>query len=186
MRTSSAKLALAAAIVVLAACVENELEGPSLTDKAAAETIGGSPGGRGQAAVVPAAGTAAPITEKSGEQAFTSECGACHFAFPPQFLPVRSWQAIMAGLDSHFGENASLDPDTAKQITEYLVANAAGPGSPVLRGLDPQDTPLRITETRLWNRIHHEIRPSVYDRSDIKSKANCLACHNGSGAGHDD
>jgi hypothetical protein len=79
------------------------------------------------------------------------------------------------------------DPDTAKQITDYLVANAAEPGSPVLRGLDLQAPPLRITETRIWQRIHHEIRPTVFDRPDIKSKSNCLACHGGGArAGGDD
>jgi Dihaem cytochrome c len=170
-RTFSTLLTGALAVLALAVCTENELGRLSLTAKAA-ETGGGSPG--------------ASTPTRSSEQAFNDECGACHFAFPPQFLPARSWQAIMAGLDNHFGENASLDADTAKQITDYLVANAAGPGSPVLRGLDPQETPLRITETRLWNRIHHEIRPSVYDRPDIKSKSNCLACHGGGARVGDD
>ncbi len=176
----------AAAVLALAACTENDLEGPSFTARAAAETAGRPPGQPVRAAVVPAAATSSPTPTRSGEQAFNAECGACHFAFPPQFLPARSWHAIMAGLDSHFGENAALDPDTARQITEYLVANAAGPASPVLRGLDPQETPLRITETRLWGRIHHEIRASVYDRPDIKSKSNCLACHSGSARAGDD
>ena len=27
-----------------------------------------------------------------------SECGACHFAYPPRFLPAESWRAIMTGL----------------------------------------------------------------------------------------
>jgi Dihaem cytochrome c len=171
MRTMSAVLIGAATVMALAVFAENEVSVPSMT---------------AQAAVVSAAATPSPTPTRSGEAAFNEECGACHFAFPPQFLPVRSWRAIMAGLDSHFGENASLDPDTATQITDYLVANAAGPGSPVLRGLDPQETPLRITETRLWNRIHHEIRASVYDRPDIKSKSNCLACHGGGARVGDD
>lgn len=176
----------AAVVLALAACMENEREGPSLAAKAAAENAGGSPDTPAQAAFVPAAATTSPTSTKNSEQAFNDECGACHLAFPPQFLPPRSWQAIMAGLDSHFGENASLDPDTTKQITDYLVADAAGPGSPILRGLDPQATPLRITETRWWRRQHHEIRPSVFERPDIKSKSNCLACHGGRGRVGDD
>jgi len=177
-RTLAAMLTGAAVVLALATWAENERWGASLTTKAAAETLSGSPGGQEQATVVPVAATSAPPT-KSGEQAFNDECGACHMAFPPLFLPMESWQAIMAGLDNHFGENASLDPDTAKQITDYLIANAAEPGSPVLRGLDLQAPPLRITETRTWQRIHHEIRPAVFDRPDIKSKSNCLACHGG-------
>lgn len=184
-RTVAAMLIGVTVVLALAACMENEPGGASLTTKAAAETTGGSPGRQEQATVVPVAATSAPPT-KSGEQAFHDECGACHLAFPPLFLPTQSWQAIMAGLDNHFGENASLDPDTAKQITDYLVANAAEPGSPVLRGLDLQAPPLRITETRIWQRIHHEIRPTVFDRPDIKSKSNCLACHGGGARSGDD
>jgi hypothetical protein len=169
-RTLSAMLVGVAAVVALAGWTQSEIGAPLGTAKAAEATT-----------VVPS-----PTPARSDEQAFNDECGACHLAFPPQFLPARSWQAIMAGLDSHFGENASLDPDTAKQITDYLVANAAGPGSPVFRSIDPQTTPLRITETRLWKGIHNEIRASVYDRPDIKSKSNCLACHGGGARGGED
>jgi len=36
------------------------------------------------------------------------ECGSCHMAFPPQFLPRRSWQKLVATLADHFWENADL------------------------------------------------------------------------------
>ena len=36
------------------------------------------------------------------------ECSACHIAFPPQMLPMRSWQSLLGHLSSHFGEDASL------------------------------------------------------------------------------
>lgn len=129
--------------------------------------------------------TPAAVPAPTGEEAFNSECGACHKAFPPQFLPARSWQTIMAGLSSHFGENASLDPDTERQISDYLVANAAVTGSPVFRGLDANAAPLRITETPFWIRIHHELRPSVFDRPDVKSKSNCVACHGAGRSNHE-
>src|SRR6478752_5259908 len=61
----------------------------------------------------------------SVEKLFGEECGACHMAYPPQFLPARSWQAIMQALPRHFGENAGLDPEAARKIREYLAANAA-------------------------------------------------------------
>src|SRR5512145_3377199 len=41
------------------------------------------------------------------------ECGACHIAYPPRFLPAESWREIMIGLDDHFGSDASLDARTA-------------------------------------------------------------------------
>jgi mono/diheme cytochrome c family protein len=135
-----------------------------------------------------AAGTTA-TTPPSGEDAFLTECGACHIAFPPGFLPKRSWQAIIDGLANHFDEDASLDEATTKAIRDYLLANAADsrdPHSPVVGGIRPDDAPLRITETPFWRRIHHEVSAEVFARPDIKSAANCLACHGGTGRPRDD
>jgi hypothetical protein len=129
----------------------------------------------------PAAKTvdAAPV---SAEHLFQQECGACHMAFPPEFLPTRSWRAIMDGLPRHFGENAALAPDETQKIGDYLAANAAdanGRGSPVLRGLRAVDVPLRITETPFWIGRHDEVSSAQFERASIKSKSNCLACHTG-------
>jgi hypothetical protein len=110
------------------------------------------------------------------------ECSACHMVYAPQMLPVRSWQALMGNLSNHFGEDATLSPDVQKDITDYLVSNAAdskeaAEGSLFLRKLKATDTPLRITETPFWIRAHHEVTPAAFARPDIKSAANCQACH---------
>jgi Dihaem cytochrome c len=116
------------------------------------------------------------------------ECSACHMAFPPAMLPARSWHKLMAGLDNHFGENASLDPATAQHINDFLVANAADAGgreSRLLRGLDQADTPLRISEMPWWVRAHNgEVRPSAFKDPRVGSKANCTACHRGAAKGY--
>ena len=39
------------------------------------------------------------------------ECSACHLAFPAAMLPSTSWSRLMSSLESHFGEDASLDGD---------------------------------------------------------------------------
>jgi len=170
-----------AAILSIAACSESEDVAAPLAAAVVDQTptVPTAPAPSKNQTVVAAAETPASVPPQTGAQMFNTECGACHMAFPPQFLPARSWQALMGGLSSHFGENASLDPTTEQKISEYLVANAAPPGSPVFRGLDAQAAPLRITETPLWIRIHHEVRPAVFNRPDIKSKSNCLACHGG-------
>lgn len=162
-------------------------------------------GGRGQAfpsevqiaaaetapTATPAETTATPMTAPppiSSEEAFNAECSACHMAYPALFLPARSWQAITTDLTNHFGQDASLDPETTRKITNYLVANAADSpsGDPrILRGLAASEIPLRITETQWWVRRHREVPTRVFDQPDIKSKANCLACHGG-GAYRDD
>ena len=109
------------------------------------------------------------------------ECGACHMAFQPEMLPGKSWIRIMDGLSSHFGEDASLDPETVSRIKQYLVKNAADSGwwgGKFMRGLSKSATPLRITETPYWIREHAEEVPErAWKDPKVKSKANCLACH---------
>ncbi len=109
------------------------------------------------------------------------ECSECHLAFPPSMLPARSWRALMAGLDDHFGENASLDEASVQYIADYLSSAAADTGGRrkgVLRGLAPDEVPLRISETPWWIRQHRgEVRPGAFEDPRVGSKANCVACH---------
>jgi hypothetical protein len=77
-------------------------------------------------------------------------------AFPPQFLPQRSWQKLVETLADHFGENASLGEAERKAVLDYLLAHAAdGPqagraGRKFGQGIAAGQTPLRITETPWW------------------------------------
>jgi mono/diheme cytochrome c family protein len=133
-----------------------------------------------------AASTTEPAT---GPQAtMTKECGACHMVFPPQFLPARSWAALMDGLANHFGETATLDAAIVKEVAEYLATHAADAPSGdkrYLRGLKATETPLRITETPYWIRKHTgEVSPSTFSNPKVKSKANCVACHRDAAQGN--
>ena len=116
------------------------------------------------------------------------ECGSCHVAYPPALLPARSWEKLMAGLANHFGEDASLDAATTREITEYLVREsgdraASRTGRKAARAVAPGEAPLRITETRWFRRQHDEIAPAVFRRAAIRSAANCGACHKGAADG---
>lgn len=115
------------------------------------------------------------------------ECGACHMAFPPQFLPQRSWQKIMTTLDQHFGENASLPEEQRTAILNYLLAHAgdaaAGEAGKFARSVPANATPLRITETPRWIGEHRKIEPARWADPKIKSKANCGGCHTGAARG---
>ena len=117
----------------------------------------------------------------SGQEAFNKQCGACHMAYPPEFLPARSWKAITGDLRHHFGEDASLDKATTQAIADYLMANAAdrAPGAPpsLLRGIGPDEAPLRITDTPFWRSIHGNIPDALFARPEVKTKSNCLGCH---------
>jgi len=125
-----------------------------------------------------------PITDA----ATLKECGACHMAFPPQFLPARSWEKLMGNLANHFGENASL-PETARaEIAAYLTAHAADApttqhGKRFMRGIAAGATPLRVTETPFWQEGHSEISPGRFASPAVKTAANCMACHRDAGQG---
>jgi hypothetical protein len=123
------------------------------------------------------------------DPATLKECGACHIPYQPQMLPARSWRAIMADLGSHFGDNATLRDKIRAEIEAYLVANAADApvnmayGWQFLRGIQPDTTPLRITQTGFWNRAHGEIPDAVFADPRVKLRSNCLACHAGARQG---
>jgi len=119
--------------------------------------------------------------------AVLKECGACHMAYPPQMLPQRSWRKLMGDLSHHFGENASLAPATRSEVESYLLAHAGdaanSQGSRFVRGIPASVTPLRITDTRFWIRGHSEIPAAEFATTQVKSKANCAACHRNAPAG---
>lgn len=108
------------------------------------------------------------------------ECGSCHLAFPPSMLPAASWKRMMGDLQNHFGDDASVDAETAATISRYLVSHAGdapGQQSRLLRGLPAGAAPLRITELPKWVREHREVSDREWNAKDVGSKANCLACH---------
>jgi hypothetical protein len=122
------------------------------------------------------------------DPATLKECGACHMAFQPQLLPMRSWQAIMGHLDSHFGEDASLPETTRGAIERYLVAHAGdAPGAAgrrrYLSGIAANAVPLRITETPFWRGAHEEIPVASFASSGVKTRSNCTACHQAAATG---
>lgn len=100
------------------------------------------------------------------------ECGECHMAFQPAFLPARSWNAIMDGLRDHFGDDAALPADKVDAIRKVLVAGA---------GRD-RGQGLRITETR-WFLHEHRLPDRVWKDPKVVTRSNCPACHTGAEQG---
>lgn len=123
---------------------------------------------------------------------YQAECGDCHIAYPPGMLPSVSWQATMASLDNHFGENAELDPGTRAQIQDFLGDHAASPGNGdyaerMWRATRGMAAPLRITETDYFVGQHHEIPLNmVTGNPEVKSFSRCEACHAGAADGNFD
>ena len=90
---------------------------------------------------------------------------------------------MMGELDRHFGEDASLAPQTVSEITHYLPENAADSlranrmMSRIAPGIAPNAAPQRFTETPYFGYLHDEVPANVWKRKGIASKANCVACH---------
>ena len=112
------------------------------------------------------------------------ECSACHLAFPAAMLPATSWTSMMNSLESHFGEDASLDEDTVASITNYLNSNSADSswiGNRFSRG-QTNDWPTRVTETDHWLREHKNQSFKTVDFEDIY-RSDCEACHEDAASG---
>lgn len=107
---------------------------------------------------------------------YKSECGSCHAPFPPGLLSADNWKVTMAGLDKHFGTDASLDAKTRAEIGAWLEKNA---GQRVRSG----DREPRLTTTAWFKREHREVPAKTWQDSRIKSPANCAACHRGADQG---
>ena len=99
-----------------------------------------------------------------------AECGSCHLAYPPQLLPAPAWRRIMAGLDKHFGADASLDPAAAAEIGAFLETHAG-------RGRRANARILRISESAWFRHQHDEVPAAAWTRPSVTSAANCAACH---------
>ncbi len=111
-----------------------------------------------------------------------AECGSCHIAFSPSMLPAKAWERMMATLKNHFGDDASVDAATASRIALYLTANAAdsggGPqGGKLVRGVSVDNPPLRITELPNWVSKHRKVPAWEWVHKEVRTKANCAACH---------
>lgn len=135
---------------------------------------------------IAAATTAHALSAHAGDHAYRldnaayrQECGSCHVAYPPALLATPSWRAVMGGLDRHFGTDASLEPAARADILAYLERNGgrrdtSADGKPLLR----------ISGTRWFAKEHRrEIAAGTPKRADVKTMANCGACHEGAGNG---
>lgn len=103
---------------------------------------------------------------------FKAECGGCHMAFPPALLTAPDWKRVMARLDKHYGDNASLDEKTRRELEDFLVRNAAGSGRMAGEGDPP-----RLTGSAWFRREHRKVPQALWLDARVKSASNCTACH---------
>jgi len=109
-------------------------------------------------------------------------CSECHFAFHPSLLPARSWQKIFDEQHEHFGDDLDLDRKLFTELLKFHLDNAAErgltePSRKILFYTPENATPVRITETKYWQRKHEDIKDIYWKSKQVSIKGNCAACH---------
>ena len=107
-----------------------------------------------------------PITSATAKK----ECGACHMAYQPQFLPADAWRRMFGELDRHFGTDASLAESMRQEILDYYIAHAG-------KARAGEAVTSRITETPQWIQAHRKVKAADWTKPEVKFKGSCLACH---------
>jgi len=88
----------------------------------------------------------------------------------------------MKGLLEHFGTKVRPDEEVTDEVSQYLLQNAADgrgvkEGSEFLKGLGPQDAPIRVTETPRWQEQHEDLPEDFWSDPRIEFKGRCETCH---------
>ncbi|WP_345972153.1 cytochrome C [Sulfurimonas diazotrophicus] len=123
----------------------------------------------------------APV-ETTSARLYKNECGACHMAYQPGLLPRASWTRMMVSLGDHFGTDATLEPADAAELAAYLDANAyvSAPSSKHMARIAKSvsaDAPMQISQAGYFVKEHRRIPQRAIVQPDVKSLANCNACH---------
>ncbi len=130
------------------------------------------------AALLAASAAAAESPRVPLPPAYVEECGSCHVAFPGRMLDAASWSAVVAGLEQHFGVDASTDPKSLEPIRAYLASSARS--RPTAAGGVPL---LRITETRWFRHEHDEVPERLWNEPAALKPSDCAACHRSAAEG---
>lgn len=137
----------------------------------------------GKPPLLPFVGKPLPLSK-----AWNAECGSCHLAFHPTLLPARSWNALLAAQDRHFGESLGLDEAKLREIAAFArkypaESRLSEPAYKIDKSIAAGATPLRITETPYWIEKHAGIPEAAWRDPKVRSRANCEGCHLDAGAG---
>lgn len=114
---------------------------------------------------------------------YVNECGSCHVAYAPGLLPSRSWRKMMAGLDDHFGEDASVQEPVWLALLKDLEDMAADGAFADMRmrriasSVPVAAAPLRFTETAYFKALHARVPRGIWQRQGIRTQSHCAACH---------
>jgi hypothetical protein len=122
-----------------------------------------------------------PLPKVDPVAVYKKNCGQCHLAFPPEFLPSGSWEKLLGSTEKHFEDSLEIDQKTKDIIIPYLKKNGAEFSKAkipmkIVQSLEAA-TPLRITEVPYIIKKHRKIAPEDFNRKPIGTFSNCGACH---------
>jgi mono/diheme cytochrome c family protein len=117
---------------------------------------------------------------------YKDSCGSCHMAYGAYLLPEASWSKILDSPD-HFGTEVKLDAEAKRQVSDYLLTNAADRnggkiGWKIMKHAQGY-APDRISTQPYIQRKHRSIAPDVFKRPSVGGLQNCIACHSGAEQG---
>ncbi|QOP43992.1 cytochrome C [Sulfurimonas sediminis] len=117
---------------------------------------------------------------------YINECGSCHMPYQPQFLPKKSWIKMMKNLDNHFKTDATVEPEDYKNLKDFLLKNASDSKESkrvgkyyrkIANSIPKHKTLLRISNAPYFQKEHREFPKKYITQKEVKSIANCIACH---------
>ena len=133
---------------------------------------------------------AAPDVAAVTNPEYRSVCGACHLAYPPGFLPARSWRQITTLLPWHFGRELDLDAGKLERLQRYLELAAADRSGHVrsikiMISIPTAEAPLRISELS-HVRVEHAKAQAPIDAAAAKVGGlhRCEGCHTRAESGY--
>ncbi len=107
----------------------------------------------------------------AGNADYAGACGSCHVPYRADLLPKASWEALLQGMDDHFGQAVALEEPQKAALATYLGDHAADSGKTRLGGKIMSSlgnaVPMRLSEVPLIIREHH---------GNIAGKS-CADCH---------
>jgi cytochrome b len=117
---------------------------------------------------------------------YAEQCGACHLAYSPSLAPASTWRGILADLQHHFGQDATLSAAQVAHIRAYLIANSAEhwdsyPARMMLR--PAANGSRRLTDAPGWQRMHRGIPEAVFRSKAVYRRSACDACHTDAASG---
>lgn len=133
---------------------------------------------------------AAPDVAAVTNGEYRAACGACHLAFPPGFLPSRSWLQIITLLPWHFGERLEFDAAKLEHLRSYLELTAADRSGyrrsiKIMVSIPPEKTPLRISELAHIRAEHAKSEvPIDAAAARVGGLHRCEGCHTRAESGY--